>query len=136
MDFRDLGNGKYFPPILPNGLVRGYAPGVIGNAVDLMKLVDTGIQLNGLLIEWDGIDGVSILNDRMTIHSNVFLCRDFVFYFDGMSFCSAGQKHFESYQQGYPIHHALMNRITFEVQIEEALDSPRSGDVVKLFPVR
>lgn len=122
MEFRDLGNGDYFPPILHNGLIHGYAPGVSGDPVHLMTLVDDGIQLSGLLIEWATIDGVSITGNDVVIHSKKYSSRDFTFCAEHMTFSVDEFDEPEYFQQGYCVYQALLNRITFELQVERAID--------------
>ena len=129
MEFRNLGNGNYFPPILPNGEVHGYAPGVYGRPVHLMTLTDDGLQLTGLLLPWGSIEGVSHIDDPVVIHSNAYAARSFVF-FTNMTFLDPTDGCPNEYQQGYAIVHALMNRITFELQVEAVIDS---YDLDKIF---
>lgn len=121
MEFRDLGNGNYFPPVLRNGLIYGYVPGVTEEPLHLMTLTDEGLQLAGLLIEWSYIEGVSVDDGKVFIHNNVFLVRDFVYCVERMSFCESAFKEPTFFQQGYSIYLGLLNRITYEQQRLKAM---------------
>lgn len=124
MEFRDLGNGKYFPPTLPNGEVYGYAPGVSSkNPVKLMMLCDDGIELTGVFLDWNSIEGVSLGERVVILHSGKYRNRDFTFDCDGMVYRGFREDIFKNTHQGYDILYALMNRITFELQrAEKELD--------------
>ena len=114
--FRDLANGSYFLPILPNSVIHGYAPGVAGNAVHLMTLTDDGIQLAGLLIKWSFIEGVSVADGKLIIHNNVFLVGGFSYCTERMSFREDLYDEPSNFIQGYPVYEGLLNRITYEQQ--------------------
>jgi hypothetical protein len=124
VEFRDLGDGKYFPPTLPNGDVYGSAPGVSSkHPVKLMMLCDDGIELTGVLLDWITIEGVSLGDGVVVLHSSKYRKRDFTFHCDGMVFRGYHDDDFKKTHQGYDVLYALMNRVTFELQrIEKEMD--------------
>lgn len=122
MQFRNLGDSKYFPPVVPDGSLFGYAPGVdaSGSPVHLMEISGRGLQLNGLFIEWNSIDGVSLDGAVMTLHTQSFLSGGFRYGTGGMLYRRDKYSEYEHSIQGYEVCHALMNRITFELQKAES----------------
>lgn len=118
MQFRAIGNSKLFPPVIPNGSLYGYAPGVDtgGEAVHLMDVSEFGLQLNGLFIGWSAIEGISLDGNVMTLHTRRFLSGGFRFITRGMMFRRDQYSDYENIIQGYEVSYTLMNRITYELQ--------------------
>jgi len=117
MEFRGLGSEKYFPPIIPNGEIHGYAPGQQRrNFLHLMTVRDDGLELAGVFISWLSVDGVSMDDSCVVIHSTSYRNGGFSFDLGGMLYREDWADDFCEYVQGYPVVYALMNRITFELQ--------------------
>ncbi|MBC3384593.1 hypothetical protein [Pseudomonas sp. SWRI179] len=114
MEFRDLGNGRTFPPVAPNG--RIYAvPVTQENQVEIFCLTPEGVIGSGVKANWAEITGFYYDDESWKIILRNYIGR-------GMRFrrgvpCGIvedGCETFKTNIQGFAIPICVMNRIAFE----------------------
>ena len=94
MHFRELGNGDYFPPIIPNGMFMA-SPRAGYPVQEIFQVRDEGLFAGGVFLLWDEITGIAFLTERCEHRTS------------RRTLVSV---------QGYPVVYCLMNRVTFEQQ--------------------
>lgn len=114
MEFRDIGNGRTFPPAAPNG--RIYAvPVTQENQVEIFCLTPEGVIGSGVKANWAEITGCYYDDESWEIILRNYIGR-------GMRFrrgvpCGIvedGSETFKTNIQGFAIPICVMNRIAFE----------------------
>ncbi|WP_455232230.1 hypothetical protein [Geopseudomonas aromaticivorans] len=113
MHFRELGNGGYFPPIIPNGRFMAM-PGHGRPMQELFEVRDEGLFTGGVFLLWKDITGIVLDGQLCRIASDKYRS-------GGLGFLLGGCEHRTSQgriavMQGYPVEYCLMNRVTFEIQ--------------------
>lgn len=114
MEFRNLDNGRYFPPVLPNGDFMAVPSGSTRKQL-LFALQDEGLFAAGVFFRWEDLSGILLDGNTCRIASHKYLS-------GGMSFQIDHSEHrlvdgeIISSLQGYEVDYCLMNRITFEHQ--------------------
>lgn len=112
MHFRELGNGEYFPPIIPNG--RFIAVPRAGYPMqEIFQVRDEGLFARGVFLLWQEIAGIVLDGQRCMLASSKYPSR--------VGFLIGRCEHHMSCRcltmiQSYPVEYCLMNRITLERQ--------------------
>ncbi|PBM99994.1 hypothetical protein [Pseudomonas aeruginosa] len=114
MEFRDLGNGRIFPPVAPNG--RIYAVSVIQESqVEIFCLTPEGVIASGIKANWAEITGFYYDHESWEIILRNYIGR-------GMRFrrgvpCGMVEDGCETLKtniQGFVIPVCVMNRLAYE----------------------
>lgn len=113
MHFRELGNGNYFPPIIPNGVFMA-SPRTGYPVQEIFQVRDEGLFAGGVFLLWSEITGIVLDGDCCRIASDKYAS-------GGLSFLVGDCEHLTAAGelravQGYPVEYCLMNRVTFEQQ--------------------
>lgn len=115
MEFREIGSGRMFPPVIPNGLARGYTENRDGNLYELFRVTDTGLVAGGISFIWSDIRGVAIEDDVVQILSKKYPSGGVRFLLHGLELEESNGE-ITKVLQGYTASYCLLNRITFEQQ--------------------
>ncbi len=113
MHFRELGNGDYFPPIIPNGVFMA-SPRTGYPVQEIFQVRDEGLFAGGVFLLWSEITGIVLDDQRCKLASDKYAS-------GGIAFLTERCEHRTSRRtlvsvQGYPVVYCLMNRVTFEQQ--------------------
>ena len=117
MHFRELGNGHYFPPIIPNGAFMA-SPRAGYPVQEIFQVRDEGLFAEGVFLLWGEITGIVLDGQLCKLASDKYAS-------GGIAFLTERCEHRTSRRtlvsvQGYPVAYCLMNRITFEQQRDPA----------------
>lgn len=113
MEFKKIAEGKFFPPILPNGDFIGVAQGSKLRQV-LFSVRDEGLFGEGLYFLWNEISGVSISDTKgFQIRSSKYASGGIGFY-SGTSALLDINGAIVTRIDGYTVDYCLMNRISYE----------------------
>ena len=113
LEFRSKGDGRFFPPILPNGDFIGVAHGGHTRQV-LFSVRDDGLYGEGLFFLWNDITGVSITNDKgFQIRSSKYPSGGIGFYAGTVALLDVTEQ-IVTRIDGYTVDYCLMNRISYE----------------------
>lgn len=82
MHFRELDNGGYFPPVIPNGWFmarpeHGYP------MQELFEVREEGLFAGGVFLLWEDITGIVLDGERCLIASDKYRSGDFSFVVNG-----------------------------------------------------
>jgi len=114
LNFREIGLGRFFPPIIPNG--RFFALAIGGLRIqEILQVTDVGLECGGVSFSWGDICGYAIQGNEACLLSKKYSSGGMRFKLGTCYFVGSAQPP-ERYIQGYPVEHCLMNRITFEQQ--------------------
>lgn len=114
MNFREIGPGRFFPPILPNG--RFFALAIGGLRIqEILQVTDVGIECGGVRFRWGDICGYAIQENEACLLSKKYSSGGLRFELGTCYFVGSAQPP-ERHIHGYPVEHCLVNRITFEQQ--------------------
>jgi len=114
MNFREIGPGRFFPPILPNG--RFFALAIGGLRIqEILQVTDVGLECGGVSFGWGDICGYAIQGNEACLLSKKYASGGLRFTLGNCYFVGSAQPP-ERHVNGYPVEHCLMNRITFEQQ--------------------
>lgn len=113
MEFRKIGEGRFFPPVLPNGDFIGVAHGSKLRQV-LFSVRDEGIYGEGVFLLWHEISGVSITDALgFQIRSEKYASGG-IGFFAGASALLDLTGEIVTRIDGYAVDYCLMNRISYE----------------------
>ena len=115
LEFRVIEGGRMWPPVVDTGVVRGYPSTGGGRRVELFEVTDTGLHGPGIYYLWSDLDGISITEGQVQIHSEKYLSGGLRFELDGLSIKTANGVEVKQLN-GYPVAYCLLNRITYEQQ--------------------
>ncbi len=113
MHFRELSNGDYFPPIIPNGVFMA-SPRAGYPVQEIFQVRDEGLFAGGVFLLWSEITGIVLDGQLCKLASDKYAS-------GGIAFLTERCEHRTSRRtlvsvQGYPVAYCLMNRVTFEQQ--------------------
>lgn len=115
LEFKEIEGGRLWPPVVDSGVVSGYARVGIGRRVDLFEVSDAGLSGAGVFYLWSDLDGISITEGQVQIHSGKYASGGLRFALDGLSIRYASGIEIKQLD-GYPVAYCLLNRITYEQQ--------------------
>ena len=115
MEFRKIAEGRYFPPVLPNGEFWGVP---IGGKLDqlLFDVTDAGLKAAGVMYLWSEIlgasfspgDGILLLSENCPNGSLGF--------YRGCSTLRCADGGLVRRIDGYEVDYCLINRVHFEAK--------------------
>lgn len=115
LEFKEIEGGRLWPPVVDAGVVSGYARVGSGQRVELFEVSDAGLSGPGICYLWSDLDGISISDGLIQIHSDKYLSGGLRFALEGLSIRTASGVEVKQ-QDGYPVAYCLLNRITYEQQ--------------------
>ncbi|GAA0420006.1 hypothetical protein GCM10008969_49230 [Pseudomonas veronii subsp. inensis] len=115
LEFKEIEGGRLWPPVVDAGVVSGYARVGGVQRVELFEVNDAGLSGPGISYLWSELDGISITDGLIQIHSDKYLSGGLRFALEGLSIRGANGNEVRQ-QDGYPVGYCLLNRITYEQQ--------------------
>lgn len=115
MEFVDKGNGRVWPPIVPDCSVHGYIAEAPGLLFELMNVSEFGLICEGACLLWSEIEGVSLSDNGCVIHSGKYTSGGLRFQSDGVFIRPNADASIPvNMIDGYPVFYCLLNRISYE----------------------
>jgi len=126
LKFREIREGEYWPPVLPDGKFFGVPIGH-DQVMEILTVTEDGLRCGGVSYDWTDLNGISIDGEQACLVSDKYISGGVRFY---IATCHFEDEHKEQHEyiNGYPVEYCLMNRITFELQRRSTDSVSRSED--------